>query len=90
MDVTMSSRLPKDFSRVHMLPSFSKPQSANNQKKLPSLSENVLLRSKQKPRSSRSDFRVQINNKSSNWAEVKVIGSVIPARSYHSMTVIKD
>jgi len=91
MEICLSQRLPKDFDKIQIIPRFSKPRSASNPKsKLLPLSESLFMKSKQKPRTSKEEFKVQINNKSSNWSEVRVIGRLLPARSYHSMTLVGE
>ena len=91
MDITLSRRFPKDYAQINLIPSFPKPRSASNPKtKLPALHESVHLKSRQKRRTSTAELKVQINNQSSNWTEIRTIGQPILARSYHSTAVVKN
>ena len=89
MDISLISRLPKDYQTISMIPTINKPKSAFYQKKkVPPLSDSPLIRYRSKTRSlhrSTNDIKIQINNKSNLWCEYKISGKLPPTRSFHSV-----
>ena len=90
MNTTLSDRLPKDFSSISMIPNFNKPKSAfYSQKKTLAPMDTSQTRGRSKGKSRHkaisSDVKVQINNKSNLWCEVRISGKLLPQRSYHSI-----